>query len=65
MKGNCQNHGFFSRLGGEIEFSLPLRWIVSDLLYAPFKNASFYMVPCLELENEYNSRIKDFLLLGF
>lgn len=50
MKGNCQNRGFFLRWG-EIEFSLLLRWIVSDLSYAPFKNASFYMVPCLELEN--------------
>lgn len=55
----------FCRRGEGVEFFLPLRWIVSDLLYAPFKNASFYAVPCLELENEQDSRIQDFLWLNF
>lgn len=38
LKGNRQNRVFFRR-GGGVEFFVPLRWIVSDLLYAPFKNA--------------------------
>lgn len=34
--------------------------MISDVLYAPFINAAFYAAPCLELENEQDSRMQGF-----